>query len=1031
MQLTRYTGLSVLICLILLCQTTVPAFGQQGINLDIKKPPEYENRVLRSEKSDRKKFNVPRRFIQNTVTHYNYFFNANNKLNEVLERAKASFTDDYSQLIPFYNYSLDVTAADTVQLDSISYKAQTGIVLHDLRSDWADNLYLLWGASYYLKKEFDSANLMFQFINYAFAKKEKDGYYRTIGSGRDGNDPFVVSTPEKNSLTRRIFTEPPSRNDAFIWQVRNYLAQDKFAEAASLIQILRNDPQFPKRLYNDLDEVQAWSFYKQKQWDSCAAHLALALGNATNKQEKARWEYLLGQLNELSGKYTEAEEYYAKSISHTTDLIMDVYARLSSVRVNKDGGEGYIEKNIETLVKMAKRDKYQDYRDIIYYMAAQMELERNNIDGALALLLKSTKYTSNNPAQRNKAFLQLAELSFAKRKYRQSYNFYDSLDLSDPTIKDPDAITARKDILSRAADNIEIIERQDSLQRIAALPESERRELTRKMARQLRRQQGLKEESSTGSTGSTLPLTQQPAPSLFTDNKKGAWVFDNNNTRQKGLADFKSKWGSRPNADNWRRSSALAAIIRTQQSAASQSQYAQTNTPEKVDPGQQEITSDYLYEKLPLTADKLKESNDSIQTAMYILGLLYMQELEDCKAGTDLFEEARVRFPDHPKMDEILFNLYHCLSKTGDTKKANDIKKLMSEKFAGSNFTTIVNTGKNPKATGPNEEATKAYEKVYDLFIEGRFTEAIAQKKTADSMYSKSFWTPQLLYIESVYYVKNGYDSSARTVLNNIISRFPGTALASKATTMLDVLGRRRQIEEELRNLVITRTPDDTTTRYRASTVPNSVTSVVPQQQPIIKDSTNTGIIDSAVAVTPQQPRDSVGNANLPSVTQGIPKNNNSTTPGPVVGNNPLRPSDTTRPRPQLPPANTYAFNAGEPHYVVIILNKVDPIFVNETRNAFYRYNRDTYYNKQMEAELVEVDADNRLVLISPFLTSQEAMEYVERTKPRTASEIIPWLKGGKYSYSIISARNLELLKSSKDIDKYTQFIEQHFPGKF
>ncbi len=76
--------------------------------------------------------------------------------------------------------------------------------------------------------------------------------------------------------------------------------------------------------------------------------------------------------------------------------------------------ENYIEKNIATLVKMAKRDKYQDYRDIIYYMAAQMELERNNTDGALALLLKSTKYTSNNPSQRNKAFLQLAELSFDK-----------------------------------------------------------------------------------------------------------------------------------------------------------------------------------------------------------------------------------------------------------------------------------------------------------------------------------------------------------------------------------------------------------------------------------------------------------------------------------------------------------------------------------------------------------------------------------------------------------------------------------------
>ena len=87
----------------------------------------------------------------------------------------------------------------------------------------------------------------------------------------------------------------------------------------------------------------------------------------------------------------EAENWYSQSISHTTDPIMDVYARLGMVRVNKDSGENYIEKNVATLVKMAKRDKYLDYRDIIYYMAAQMELERNNIDGALAFIVKKYK----------------------------------------------------------------------------------------------------------------------------------------------------------------------------------------------------------------------------------------------------------------------------------------------------------------------------------------------------------------------------------------------------------------------------------------------------------------------------------------------------------------------------------------------------------------------------------------------------------------------------------------------------------------
>src|SRR6185369_971830 len=192
--------------------------AQLGFSFDIPKPKQYEERQLRSEKSEQKKFTLPGRFIQNTTTHYNYFFNANNKMNEIIDRAKAVHRDDFTQLLSFYNYDLDETASDSLQLDSLIYKATTGIVLHDLRSDWADNMYLLWGAAHYLQKQFDSAYLTFQFINYAFAPKEKD------------------------TVTKKIFTRPPSRNDAFIWQIRTFLAWEQYPEAASLIVTLKNDP---------------------------------------------------------------------------------------------------------------------------------------------------------------------------------------------------------------------------------------------------------------------------------------------------------------------------------------------------------------------------------------------------------------------------------------------------------------------------------------------------------------------------------------------------------------------------------------------------------------------------------------------------------------------------------------------------------------------------------------------------------------------------------------------------------------------
>ncbi|MEP6700136.1 MAG: hypothetical protein ABJA85_02425 [Bacteroidota bacterium] len=971
MRPNRYTVTAILF--LILCQVSFPSFSQLGIPIVIKKPQEYDERVLRSEKSDSKKFSLPNRFIQNTVTHYNYYFNANNKLNEVLERAKTAFTDDYSQLIPFYNYSLDVTARDSVQLDSITYKSSTGIALHDLRNDWVDNLYLLWGAAFYLRKEFDSAYLMFQFINYAFAPKEKDGYYLTIGSSRDGNSALSIATKEKKGLAKKVFSEPPSRNDAFIWQIRNFLAQDQFPEASSLIVTLKNDPVFPKRLQNDLDEVQALYFYKQNQWDSAAAHLVQALDNTTNKQEKARWEYLAAQLYEMSGRYKEAEKFYGKASSHTTDPIMDIYARLSTIRVNKDGGDKTIEKNVASLLKMAKQDKYQDYRDIIYYMAAQMQLEGKNIEAAMPLLLKSTQFASNNPAQRNRTFLQLAELSFARQQYRQAYNYYDSLNLNDPSIKNPQEITIRKNSLGILATNIEIIERQDSLQRIALMPEDERRDFIKKIVKQLRKAQGLKDEAPL-TTGT--PFTNQVPSNFFPINEpRGEWYFYNASSRTRGQNDFKNRWGNRPNTDNWRRSS---TIIAGGQNITNQQQQPGNNNQLPGNQPGNEVSYDGLFANLPLTAEQLKKSNDSIQGALFALGKVYIQEIENCRAGTETYEQLRSRFPQFEKMDEVLFNLYYCYNKNGETTKATAIKKLMNEKYPGSNFTTIVMTGKNP-ASISNPDATKTYEKIYDLFIEGSFEQAVAQKKAADSLYGKNYWTPQLLYIEAVYYIKQRNDSIAKNVLNSIITQFPNTALAGKATNLLDVLSRRKQIEEELRNLVITRAADDSVSR-----------------QPII---------------TVLPPKDT-SNKKPPVVINTQPKDTATTIQPPKIN-------------------SPYTYSPDQPYYVMLILNKVDPVFSNEAKNAFLRYNKDTYYNKTYSIDLFQLDPDNRLMLIAPFTNAQDAITYIERTRPKTATEILPWLKGGKYSFSILTESNFNLLKSNKDIEAYKAFLNQYLPGKF
>ena len=48
------------------------------------KSEEYKERLLPSERTADKKFTIWRKFTHNNATHFNYYFNANNKLNLVL-----------------------------------------------------------------------------------------------------------------------------------------------------------------------------------------------------------------------------------------------------------------------------------------------------------------------------------------------------------------------------------------------------------------------------------------------------------------------------------------------------------------------------------------------------------------------------------------------------------------------------------------------------------------------------------------------------------------------------------------------------------------------------------------------------------------------------------------------------------------------------------------------------------------------------------------------------------------------------------
>lgn len=945
--------------------------AQPNTSVEIPKQEKYQNRVLASEKTGKKKFTIPKRLYNNTVSHYNYYFNASSKLKDIISNAKLQHKENYRELLPFYNYSLNETSKG--QIDSIIYKCTAGILLHDLRSDWVDQFYLLMGNAYLHRKDFDSATYVFNYINYAFAAKE-DGYDIPIGSNISSkNGSFSVSTDENRSFWKKISSPVPARNKSFLLQVRNFIEQEKLEEAESLLQILAADRFFPEKLKTEWHEQYAYLLYKERKYDSAAFHLTKALPNATNNQEMARWQYLAAQLYSKANKDSIAIVWFEKSIKQTTDPYLEVFARLHIAALSADAKKDAVNYHLSQLISMAKREKYQAFRDLIYYAAAELAMSQNNYQLASGYLNKSILFNERNTEQKARSFFLLSEALYLQKKYIEASTAMDSVNTQ--LLNEKEALKASniKSPLQKIAKGFNIVNREDSLQRVAAMPTAERNSYLNSLLKKLRKERGIKESET--ESGISFGGNITAAADLFGNTGSGGFYFTNNSLKTKGLADFKAKWGNRPNIDNWRRQSAVDRNFSIASIDTEEKTNKSTNVATTV------LSFSSLEDSLPLTPEKLLNSNNAITESLLKNAHAFQYELNDANAAIETYELLSKRFSESDALEDIWFQLNNVYKKINQFEKADSVKQLLQSFYPkGRNNQILLNKGK--EKTDP---AVVLYQDIYNQFISGDFEKALLKKQNADKQLGSSYWTPQLLYIESLYYLKKQEDSIAKNKLNNLVSMFKEHPLAEKAKTFLDVISRRKEIETYLSQLSIER----------------------PVEIPDKKIDLNSTQAEE-LPITVKAPIKVTVPTNVPSPS--------TLKAAPIVS--------------EIAPA-TYQFNASDSQFVAIALYKVDPVFVSEARNAWNRFNQERYYNQKLPISVIRINESEQLLIMGPFPNAAEASTYTDKNKPLATSRVTPWLDASKFSFAIISRYNLDLLLKKGETGTYWQMLRNLFPDKY
>jgi hypothetical protein len=113
-----------------------------------------------------------------------------------------------------------------------------------------------------------------------------------------------------------------------------------------------------------------------------------------------------------------------------------------------------------------------------------------------------------------------------------------------------------------------------------------------------------------------------------------------------------------------------------------------------------------------------------------------------------------------------------------------------------------------------------------------------------------------------------------------------------------------------------------------------------------------------------------------------------------------------------------------------MVMTKVDPVYSSEARNAFNRYNSQSYNTNKIVIVKDTLDSERTLLVFSQFDNADAAIKYRDKLK-QDAPVQISWLPAQKYAFYIISQSNLDLLKENKNLQSYIDLLNKKYPGKF
>jgi len=722
-------------------------------------------------------------------TEYNILYNGGVALDKGIIELKSKYKDNFWERLPIERMQINKenilpgqTAANP-NFERAETKAIKAIQKHSMniagseRNPQIDEAHLILGKARYYDQRFVPALEAFNYILYKYPNSDK------------------------------IY-------EAKIWREKTNIRMDNDALAVNNLRKLLKDIKFKDQIFADANAILSQAFLNLEEEDSAVAKLKLAKEFTKSKEEKARYNFILGQLYEELGYKDSAYAFFQSVIDMKRKAprpyVIQAHARQAQQFDFEKGDTVAFLKKYDHLLKDREN---RPYLDVLNHQIALFYDKSKKFDQAKKYYNISLKSKSQDQYLIASNYRNLATIYFNKAKYVTAGKYYDStLVQLDNRSREFKSIKKKRENLVDVIKYEGIATRNDSIIKVYSLSEADRKSyyedyisklkkedeakklLEEKEAKRLETQSGIDGQdpiSQMDTNGrarnreETLPrgnLLMPPSEKNATGaSSQSSFYFYNPATVAFGKNEFRKKWGDRPLKENWRLSSIKEISENTNDKEGGDNSSTEKTKEEKID---ERYVVDFYLKQLPKSQIEIDSIAKERNFAYYQLGSIYKEKFKEYVLAKNKYEKLLENKPEERLVLPSMYNLYKIYQIIGDKDKELAMKDKIISQFPDSRYAQIIgNTGTSETISSSSPELS--YDASYKLFQTEEYRTVLSDVETAINQYTGEPILPKFELLKAITIGKLKGLEEFKKGLNFVALNYPNDEEGKKAETFL------------------------------------------------------------------------------------------------------------------------------------------------------------------------------------------------------------------------------------------------------